>query len=98
MSKGAELITKERERHPEEGWTADHDARHVMGQLIDAAHCYLTAFNQNAARPSGWPWSKQDWKPEDRIRNLVKAGSLVAAEIDRLIAEKEVSIEDSSHS
>jgi hypothetical protein len=32
-----------------------------------------------------WPWSKKWWKPSsDPIRNLVKAGALIAAEIDRL--------------
>jgi len=32
-----------------------------------------------------WPWEREAWKPsEDPIRNLVKAGALIAAEIDRL--------------
>jgi hypothetical protein len=32
-----------------------------------------------------WPWNDDDWKPSpDPIRNLVKAGALIAAEIDRL--------------
>lgn len=34
--------------------------------------------------PSLWPWDGQWWKPTDRRRNLVKAGALIAAEIDRL--------------
>ncbi len=35
--------------------------------------------------PGSWPWSKEWWKPsDDPIRNLVKAGALIAAEIDRL--------------
>lgn len=34
----------------------------------------------------GWPWEPQWWKPSpnDRIRELTKAGALIAAEIDRL--------------
>lgn len=33
----------------------------------------------------GWGWSLDWWKPsDDPIRNLVKAGALIAAEIDRL--------------
>jgi hypothetical protein len=33
-----------------------------------------------------WPWLPRDWKPtNDPIRNLVKAVSLIAAEIDRLV-------------
>lgn len=33
-----------------------------------------------------WPWEARDWKPtpKDRIKELVKAGALIAAEIDRL--------------
>lgn len=33
-----------------------------------------------------WPWDESYWKPtpNDRIRELVKAGALIAAEIDRL--------------
>jgi len=32
-----------------------------------------------------WPFEKEWWKPSgDPIRNLVKAGALIAAEIDRL--------------
>lgn len=30
-----------------------------------------------------WPWTKEWWKPTTEIRNLVKAGALIAAEIDR---------------
>lgn len=39
--------------------------------------------------PRQWPWCLQWWKPtpDDRIRELVKAGALIAAEIDRLRAE-----------
>jgi hypothetical protein len=40
--------------------------------------------------PEHWPFSPTDWKPSggsstaDRIRELTKAGGLIAAEIDRL--------------
>lgn len=36
--------------------------------------------------PYHWPWDGAWWKPSDTdpIRNLVKAGALIAAEIDRL--------------
>lgn len=35
--------------------------------------------------PDAWPWDPSWWKPSpDPIRNLVKAGALIAAEIDRL--------------
>lgn len=35
--------------------------------------------------PREWPWNGKWWKPsDDPIRNLEKAGALIAAEIDRL--------------
>ncbi len=40
--------------------------------------------------PNFWPWDMASWKPtpNDRIRELTKAGALIAAEIDRLQAKK----------
>ena len=35
-------------------------------------------------RPSYWPWCVSWWKPSNRRRNLVKAGALILAEIERL--------------
>jgi hypothetical protein len=37
--------------------------------------------------PFRWPWASKWWKPtpNDRVRELVKAGSLISAEIDRLL-------------
>ena len=40
--------------------------------------------------PRGWPWSVDDWKPSkgdtdaERVQELIKAGALIAAEIDRI--------------
>jgi hypothetical protein len=36
-----------------------------------------------------WPWDPKWWKPtpEDRIRELEKAGALIAAAIDSLLAD-----------
>lgn len=35
--------------------------------------------------PTWWPWDESWWRPsDDPIRNLEKAGALIAAEIDRL--------------
>lgn len=34
--------------------------------------------------PQRWPWDAGWWKPSDRRRNLVKAGALILAEIERL--------------
>ena len=34
--------------------------------------------------PDYWPFHRLWWKPRDRRRNLVKAGALIIAEIERL--------------
>jgi len=31
-----------------------------------------------------WPWATKWWKPKDRRRDLVRAGALILAEIERL--------------
>lgn len=95
ISEGTRLIAEERRRQVEaEGWTAEHDdlPSHAHGQLADAAACYAKVAAMMAYpgpvpldEPSGWPWDAEWWKPSsDPIRNLVKAGALITAEIDRL--------------
>ena len=49
----------------------------------------------SAAVPIPWPWDGQYWKPGDRRRELVKAGALILAEIERLDrADKNVAKDD----
>lgn len=45
----------------------------------------------NVRVPRIWPWDPEWWKPtpRNRIRELVKAGALIAAEIDRLQRQNE---------
>jgi len=92
---GAELIAQERTRQVcHKAWTEFHDDGHVNGELARAAACYASydipwcGKNKRLALIKIlWPrqWSRRDyWKPKDRIRNLVRAGALIAAEIDRL--------------
>lgn len=85
---GVELITQERERQiSQEGWTPEHDDQHTNGELRDAGIAYAIACDFRVADSARcyWPWENAWWKPsEDHIRNLVKAGALIAAEIDRL--------------
>lgn len=84
---GAELIAAERRRQVTvEGWTEDHDDRHEGGELAYAAICYLDPDDADRIELC-WPWDMVDFKPSegDRLRDLVKAGALVAAEIDRLL-------------
>jgi hypothetical protein len=74
-------IAAERSRQVEvEGWTLEHDDAHDSGELADAAACYALGRKM----PSIWPWAEEWWKPSDRRRNLIKAGALIVAEIERL--------------
>jgi hypothetical protein len=94
MKSGAERIAAERKRQIEkEGWTSGHDDKHKGGQLAFAAAAYATPTiagqYTNDNRLSLFlktTWSLKWWKPtpDDRIRELEKAGALIATEIDRL--------------
>lgn len=93
---GTQLIAMERQRQiTAEGWHADHDRKHMAGELAMAAVCYALPSMIREVPPAGmslsyfsrfWPWEHEWWKPtpQDRIRELTKAGALLAAEIDRL--------------
>lgn len=100
MKTGIELIAAERKRQEtEEHWSPGHDDDHEYAELRRAAEAYLWEIRarQDRLRPEEvrrkplnnpppiWPWDKSDFKPtEDIVRQLVKAGALIAAEIDRL--------------
>lgn len=75
------------ERHRQidvEGWTPEHDDEHDGGEMAWAAACYITATPEGFSDYLQWPWSAEWWKPRDRRRNLVRAGALLLAEIERL--------------
>lgn len=91
MAEGTYLIAQERLRQVmAEGWTAAHDDDHFGGSLAIAAACYATHGTGVSVVDHGgadaWPWEGKWDKREkhDRIRQLVIAGALIAAEIDRL--------------
>lgn len=83
------LIAAERQRQVEaEGWTPEHDDGHQDGEIALAAACYAIPDRELGVDFLSrlWPWGWDGWKPtpDDRIRELVKAGALITAEIDRL--------------
>lgn len=84
---GAELISTERQRQKtQEGWSPEHDDQWKNKELAKAALVYLAYYTSKAiwlTITSHWPWSEKTWKPKNSIRNLVRAGALIAAEIDR---------------
>jgi hypothetical protein len=100
MKTAIELIAQERARQlTAEGYTYAHDDAHTHGHLAAAAVCYIDAalcritynYKQDQDEEIAyvmmqrWPWKEEEFKPHaDPIRNLVKAGALIAAEIERL--------------
>ncbi len=84
---GVELIRAERHRQIcDEGYLPDHDDAQTDGSIASAAAAYA-ARSLPDWRPDVvsllWPWHIKYWKPAPPIRMLVKAGALIAAEIDR---------------
>lgn len=84
------LAERRRQIYAEYHWPSDDD-KYLLGQLASAAACYAA----NAASLAGnlkkfqfpgenWPWDKRHWKPSTPRHDLVKAGALILAEIDRL--------------
>jgi hypothetical protein len=92
MSYAARDVLAERQRQIEiEGWTLEHDDTHSNGEMARAGAAYayhagLSGERRAARFPQGWPvgWALSWWKPTDRRRDLVKAGALIIAEIERL--------------
>lgn len=98
---GITLIKNERLNHFHNFFDLEHDAtQNANGELALAAMCYACPPFAEKEKPGGplsffrgaksgvmWPWSDEKWNPEpdNRIRELAKAGALIAAEIDRLL-------------
>ena len=98
MTHGTQRITIERNRQIELlKWSKEHDQHHTNGELASAALCYIDP-KRNYLWP--WPamddgetnkakishiHQRNEKHVSGRIKNLVKAGALIAAEIDRLV-------------
>ncbi|HVQ60356.1 MAG TPA: hypothetical protein VMS60_15760 [Solirubrobacterales bacterium] len=84
-----------------EGYDTKHDDEHLEADLAAAAIAYaIHGYRRGAGDDCGWderalesasledwwPWCATEFKPTgDPIRDLTKAGALIAAEIDRLL-------------
>ncbi|WP_208851972.1 hypothetical protein [Pectobacterium odoriferum] len=89
-----DVIAERQRQISAEGWTPEHDDEHSMGELALAGSCY--AYAAGCLFPGGglgyhewpslkfWPWGEECWKPSNPRRDLVKAGALILAEIERL--------------
>ncbi|WP_314188815.1 hypothetical protein [Paracoccus yeei] len=82
-----DVFAERRRQISGEGWTLEHDDQHDDGELAAAGATYaLSAANCIVEQPfhRTWPWQKAWWKPTEPRRDLVKAGALILAEIERL--------------
>lgn len=90
-----DVIAERRRQVEVEGWTDERDdTAHPNGELALAASGYAwiagypddvrTLYRDMQTMPRDWPWSRDWFKPTDRRRDLVKAGALIIAEIERI--------------
>lgn len=93
MKTGIELVSEERNRQIEvEKFTHNHDDKiNKNGELVLAAVSYALPPNDAIEREVFYPsnWVSYKPTPNDRIKELTKAGALIIAEIDRLLREKQ---------
>ncbi|MGI4340737.1 ead/Ea22-like family protein [Klebsiella pneumoniae] len=83
----ADVLAERKRQVTAEGGTPGHDDEYEHGELADAAGCYALSselFDCAGEPPRPWPWPDEWWKPTNRRRDLVKAGALILAEIERL--------------
>lgn len=73
-----------------EGWSPQHDDEHDTGEMALAAACYAVSaaqpdeHNRQIAFARYWRWGEKWWKPRSPREDLIRAGALILAEIERL--------------
>lgn len=88
MLKSIVDVTNERWRQiDDEGLSWEHDDEHTVGELALAASCYAVSGSGRGIgfiADHNWPWDDKWWKPKSPREDLVRAGALILAEIERL--------------
>lgn len=88
QSEAAKDVLAERQRQLYvEGFHAARDDQYVKGELGLAASAYACTASPDMHLdwiPGNWPWGANWYKPKSRRQNMVKAGALILAEIERL--------------
>ncbi|WP_175712160.1 hypothetical protein [Burkholderia ambifaria] len=88
-----DVLAERRRQVDDEGWTPEHDDEHNGGEMASAAASYAQRAGMHEAGamvgpcpqpPKFWPWDNEWWKDAGARRNLVKAGALILAEIERI--------------
>jgi hypothetical protein len=97
LTNGAFRVLDERWRQKTMlGYDDARDDAFLAGELVDAASAYVEAASvygvtsqfmrwyRNRPIPECWPWDANRWGSESPYRDLVKAGALIIAELDRM--------------
>lgn len=85
----------------EEGYNPKHDEKHAPAELAAAAAAYAASAATVALAPDPtdalhfpawivqrlWPWWRETFKPKSPERDLVRAGALVIAALERIERE-----------
>jgi hypothetical protein len=88
-----DVLAERRRQISDEGWSLDHDDKHIRGELGAAAAAYAAPRREQTFSRTIWPitwgreWFKRVGRNDDlreRRRDLVKAGALILAEIERI--------------
>lgn len=101
LGSGVRAIADERQRQVDaEGYSAENDGDYKAGELANAALAYVQVAAMDLAAggrshvatrspPACWPWPRLWWKPKDARRDLVRAGALIAAQIDLIDGQRD---------
>lgn len=83
----ADVLAERKRQVTTEGWTPEHDDEHSDGEMALAASSYALYAHKKPIAPAipyNWPWEPEWFKQQGARRDLVKAGALILAEIERL--------------
>lgn len=83
----ADVLAERQRQISSEGWTPEHDDKHSDGEMALAASSYALYAHKRPIAPAipyNWPWEPEWFKQQGARRDLVKAGALILAEIERL--------------
>lgn len=82
---GATLIAEEREEQKTQ-WSNEHDDDHDAGELELAAVALIFLDKDPGSAVGCWPWEPKrldGYVEKGRVQQLITAGALIAAELDR---------------
>lgn len=83
----ADVLAERQRQVTAEGWTPEHDDEHSDGEMALAASSYALYAHKKPIAPAipyNWPWEPEWFKQQGARRDLVKAGALILAEIERI--------------